>query len=643
MNRAFQTRCIILCVVLVTLLSGLSARLIQIQLVDRKRYAESAAKAYHRIEKIPAIRGMIVDRNEETIAKSIPVSSIYVDKNHLLDPKLASFGLAYEKVSKEPGWDELDPEDKLKRIHGVRGDILSSETPDIIVEKHMAYAIGLLSKPIGMRREELREKIETSKAKWFPIVKDIPDDIAERVREIVDENHIEGFVFVNSIKRWYANPKIATHLTGYTGEDEEQLENGQKTYRIVGKFGIEDAMEQYLAGRDGRREHLRDARGLVVPGNSGSLLPPRAGLNVKLTIDIGMQAIVEEELDAGLEKYKSKQGAVIVMDPKNGEILAMASRPHFDLNHKENLAENSFNFAIQAMYEPGSTIKILPTSAALEERLVTLNTVLHCPSVLQENKFTVKDGHSSGSLTVGQIIQKSNNPGCWKLAKQLGVKRYYEYVHAYGFGERTGIQLSRDDRRSVENRGTAPIPKLPVDFSRSAYGYYIGVTPIQMVAAYSVIAGDGRLLRPKIVKSLIANDGTIIEEFEAESRRQVISLETAKKMREALHKVTLLGGTATKAAVPGYKVCGKTGTAIKHDPKRGGYIDGAYVVSFAGFMPADDPAFVCYVVIDEPKTTEIPRYGGQIAAPIFANIAKRLATHMNLQPTEPIAASVAHR
>ncbi len=636
MNRAFQNRCIILCLVLVTLLSALSARLIQIQLVDRKRYAESSAKAYHRIERIPAIRGMIVDRNEETIAKSIPVSSIYVDKNHLLDPKLASFGLAYEKVSKEPGWDELGPEDKLKRIRVVRGDILSSEPPDIIVQKHMAYAIGLLARPIGMRRDELREKIEGSKAKWFPIIKDVPDDIAERLREIVDENHIEGFVFENSIKRWYANPKIATHLTGFTGEIEEQLENDQKTYRMIGRFGVESAMEEYLAGRDGRREHLRDARGLVVPGNSGSLLPPRAGLNVKLTIDIGMQAIIEEELDAGLAKYKSKQGAVIVMDPNNGEILAMASRPHFDLNHKENLAENSFNYAIQAKYEPGSTIKIIPTSAALQERLVTPHTVLNCPSVIQEQKFIVKDDHSSGMLTFEQIIQKSNNTGCWKLAKQLGPKRYYEYVHAYGFGKRTGIQLSG------ENPGTATVPKLPVDFSRSAYGYFIGVTPIQMASAYSVIAGDGRLLRPKIVKSLIANDGTIIEEFQSESRGQVISPETAKKMRDALYKVTQLGGTATLAAVPGYKVCGKTGTAIKHDPKRGGYID-AYVVSFAGFMPADKPAFVCYVVIDEPMTKEVPQYGGQIAAPIFAKIAQRLATHMNLQPTEPIPETVAAR
>ena len=157
-----------------------------------------------------------------------------------------------------------------------------------------------------------------------------------------------------------------------------------------------------------------------------------------------------------------------------------------------------------------------------------------------------------------------------------------------------------------------------------------------MANAYCVIAGDGRLWKPTIVRSLIANDGTVVDEFLPESRRQVISPATAEKMRAAMHKVTQLGGTAQKACVAGYKVCGKTGTAVLHDPKRGGYVNGSYVVSFAGFMPADDPAFVCYVVIEDPKTTEVTRYGGTIAAPIFSKIATRLAAHMNLTPTEPI-------
>ena len=637
MNRAFQNRCIVLCLVLVTLLSALSARLVQIQLVDRQRYAASSSKAFHRTERLVAIRGMIVDRNEEPIAKSIPVSSVYVDKNHLLDPKLASFGLAYIEASKEQAWAKASAEDRIRRIHSLRGEILERETPDSIVSKHLAHAISLLARPLGLRRDQLRAEIEDSKAKWFPIAKDIPDDIAERLRDIVDENYLQGFAFENSIKRWYANPQLATHLTGFTGEVVRKGEDGKNEYHMAGRFGIESSIEEYLAGRDGRREHHRDSRGLVVPGKASSLLPPRAGLNAKLTIDIGIQAIVAEELDAGLKEYKSKRGAVIVMDPKTGEILALASRPQFDLNTKQNLEENSFNYAIQAKFEPGSTIKILAVAGALEERLVTLNTVINCPPVLQEYKFTVKDSHSGGMLSVGQIIQKSNNPGVWKLAKQLGVKRFYHYVHGFGFGERSGIQLSG------ENPGTATVPTLPIDFSRASYGYYIGVTPIQMATAYSVIAGDGRLLRPKIVKELVANDGTVIDDFPTEVRGQPISPETARIMRSALHKVTLQGGTAMNACVEGFKVAGKTGTAIKHDPKRGGYIQGAYVVSFAGFMPADDPAFVCYVVIDEPKTTEVSLYGGTIAAPIFSKIATRIAAHMNLKPTEPIEEPIANR
>lgn len=637
MNRAFQNRCIILCLVLVSLLSILSARLVQIQLVNRQRYAASSAKAYNRVETIFASRGMIVDRNSDPIAKSIPVASIFVDKNHLMDPKLASFGLAYQEASAESGWAKLSEEKRKRRINILRGKILSREKPDVIVQKHLAQAIGLLSSPLRIRRDELRDKIENNKGKWFAIAKDIPDDIAERLQKSIEENHLQGFVFQNSIQRWYTNPDLATHLTGFTGEITEKLESGGKAYRMKGKFGIEAAAEQYLAGRDGRREHKRDVRGLVVPGDAASLLPPRAGLNAKLTIDLGMQAIVAQELDAGLKLYKAKKGAVIVMDPSTGEILALASRPHFNLNHKQGLAENSFNYAIQAKFEPGSTIKIIATAAALEERLVSPTTIINCPHLLQENGFTVTDDHSGGMLSFEQILQKSNNVGVWKLAKQLGVKRYYKYVHGFGFGERSGIQLSG------ENPGIADVPSIPIDFSRSSFGYRIDVTPIQMATAYSVIAGDGRLLKPKIIKALVANDGTVIDDFPTEVRGQPISPATAKKMRTALHKVTLLGGTATKARVAGHKVCGKTGTAIKHDPKRGGYVHGSYVVSFAGFMPADNPAFVCYVVIDEPMTTEVPRYGGSIAAPIFSKIAGRLAAHMNIQPTEPIEEPIATR
>ncbi len=611
-------------------LSALSARLVQIQLVDRQGYAESAHKAFRRIEKLPAIRGMIVDRLEEPLAKSIPVSTVFVDKNHLYDPKLAAYGLAYQEASAAPGWDALDQSDRRRRINGIRGEILARDTADVIVQKHLACAIGILARPLGMRREELRDKIEGAKGKWLPIAKDLPEDVADRLREAVDQNWLQGFEFENSIKRWYTAPNLATHLIGFTGEVEKTNDEGKTTTSVVGRFGIESSMEEYLAGRDGWREHKRDARGLVVPGNSGSLMPPRAGLNVQLTLDMGIQSIVEEELDAVLHEFESKKGTVILMDPKTGEILAMANRPHFDLNHKQNLAENSANYAIQTTYEPGSTIKIIAASGALNEGLVTPQTSIFCHNgYFQDGPVIVKDDHPAGQLSFEGVLMKSNNIGTYNLGRQLGATRFYEYLDRWGFGKKTGIQLSD------ESRGTARNTNNPMDFSRACFGYATAVTPIQMACAYSVIASDGKLRKPKIIKSLVANDGTVVQDFEPEIVSTVLKPATAQKMRAALQKVTEKGGTATQAAVPGFKVAGKTGTVQKHNPK-GGYIANSYIVSFIGMMPAADPAFVCAVVIDDPRTTKVTRYGGTIAAPAFKKIAERVAVRMNLQPTEPV-------
>lgn len=631
MNTAFQTRCIVLCTVLVIVLSVLSGRLVQIQLVDRQRYAESSRKAYHRIEKLPAIRGMIVDCHEEPLARSIPVSTVFVDKNHLYDYKLAAFGLAYQEASAEEGWCQLDEAARRRRIHSLRGDILNRENADTIVAKHLACAIGVLARPLGMRREELRARIENSRGKWVPVAKDLPEDVADGLRQLVDVHWLQGFEFQNSIKRWYTAPNLATHLIGFTGEIEETNEDGKIEHRVVGRFGIESAMEEYLAGRDGWRQHSRDARGLVVPGGSTSLLPPRAGLNVQLTLDMGLQAIVEEELDANLAEFESKRGAVVLMDPHTGEILAMASRPHFDLNQRRNVATNGFNYAVQAIYEPGSTFKIVAAAAVLNERLASPQTSVFCHHGLyRDAAVRVPDHHPYGDLTLEGVLVKSSNIGAYKFARQLGVNRFYDYTKRWGFGSKTGILLSGESAGICRNTGNA------VDFSRASYGYALNVTPLQMACAYSVIAGDGKLPRPRIVKSLVANDGTVIENYPPEIAAQVIKPGVARQMREALAKVTEEGGTGTLAAVPGYKVAGKTGTALKHNPNGRGYLDGRYTVSFAGMLPAQNPAFVGIVVIDDPLTTKVKRYGGTIAAPAFGRIGARAAAYLNLQPTEPL-------
>lgn len=618
-------------------LSVLSWRLVQIQLVDRQRYAESSRKAFHRIEKLPAVRGMIVDSREEPIAKSIPVSTLYIDRKHLDDPKQASFGVACKELSATDGWDRLDSAARKRQIVSLRGEILERDTGEEIKRKHLEYAVSVLARPLGMKRAELMAKIENGKGKsmWFPLVKDLPEDIADGLRETIDRNYIQGFEFQNSIKRWYTSPNLATHLIGFTGEAEQVNAEGKVETKVVGRFGIEQAMQEYLAGRDGWRQHHRDARGLVVPGNSASLLPPRAGLNVQLTIDMGLQAIVEEEMEACLAEFQSERGAVILMNPKNGEILALASRPHFDLNHRKDIAQNGFNFATQAIYEPGSTFKIIATGAAINEGLAKPTTQVFCHNGMYvEGSNKVPDHHPYGSLTLEGVLAKSSNIGAYKFAKMIGSKRFYDYVSRWGFGRKTGIMLGGESSGIARNTNNI------VDFSRASYGYALNVTPLQMACAYSVIGGDGRLLKPKIVKSLVANDGTVVETFPEEEICRVLKPETARQMREAMIKTIEPGGTATLAAVPGYKVSGKTGTAKRHNPNGSGYLNNSYTVSFAGMIPAHDPAFVGVVVIDDPKTNKVARYGGTIAAPAFGRIAARAATYLNLPTTEPVNTSL---
>lgn len=634
-SRAFQSRCLLLCSVLVIGLSLLSVRLIQIQAWDRKHYADKARLTFERREILPGLRGKIVDRNEEVLAKSMPVATVFVNVNHLTDPLMISYPLAYERVSLDEGWESLDAQARKRRILAERSVILK-EFEDMpagaAFEKALAQAVNLLARPLGLKREDMRHRIEKAiadKSKEFALVKDLKADAAEGVRDLIAKHWLEGFFMRESSKRWYTSPDLATHVIGYTGETVVLDEKGGKAFRQVGKFGVESSLEEYLAGSDGWQEHRRAPNGARIPGDTSSLKPPRSGLNVQLTLDMGAQAIVEEELDAGLAEFQSERGCVIVMDPKTGEIIAMANRPHFNLNLLKDLDKNATNFALQAIYEPGSTIKIVAAGAAINERLVSAQTSIFCHNGLyQQGKVRVPDHHPYGYLTVEGVLAKSSNIGAYKIGQQLGTARFYDYMGRWGFGARTGIQLSGESRGVVRNTGNA------VDFSRATYGYALAVTPLQMACAYSVIAGDGKLRKPHIVKSVIANDGTIVERFEPEVISTVLRPEAARAMRGALEKVVDIKGTAVLAKVPGYRAGGKTGTAIRI--KDGHYQTGHYTVSFAGILPAEDPAFVCIVVIDDPLTTKVTRYGGTIAAPVFGKIAARLAAHMNLTPTEPV-------
>ncbi|GAA5484746.1 peptidoglycan D,D-transpeptidase FtsI family protein [Haloferula sargassicola] len=629
-RRNFQRRCLLLCSIFVIGLSLLSVRLIKIQLLDRQKYRERARAAYDRSEVLPGLRGKIVDRNDEVLAKSIGLSTIMVDAMLLDDPVVVVRALAYERASNEPGWEQLSSDEKAHKVKAYRSIILEEERekPHILVDRHLARAVGLLARPLGLRREELRARIEgplSKGRKYFPIAKDLTEDIADSIRELIERNDLKGFRFENSIKRWYTSDMLAAHVIGYTSEEEVKDDRGKAKFVQVGKFGVEAALEEYLRGRDGRWDHLN----IPMPGEKGNMVPPVHGLNVQLTLDMGIQAIVEEELDAGMKEFVSQRGCVVVLDPHTGGLLAMANRPCYNLNSKEGLSEGALNYALQGIYEPGSTFKVVAVSGALNERLVTPQTSIFCHNgYLAE--LDIEDSHPYGMLTVDGVIQKSSNIGAWKLARQLGAERFYDYAHQFGFGQKTGILLSDESSGIVRNTSRVK------DFSRAAYGYALNVTPLQVAAAYSVIANGGTLYKPRVVDSIIARDGTVLERFEPEVVRRVVREQTALQVRHAMQMVVEPGGTATQAAVEGFKVAGKTGTAHKVRPDGRGYLQNK-TVSFAGMMPAADPAFVCVVVIDDPRTTEVRHFGGTIAAPIFAKIAARLATHLHLTPTEPVA------
>jgi len=623
MNPAsFRRRCLFLCLTFVVGLSALSARLIYLQVVMASDYSKKSDRVSIRKEVLKATRGCLVDANNQLIARNIPRARMALDKKLLMDIGPASLSLANKELRETPEWNEWDARKRDRQIKSRASNMKDEMTAESIVEKHIDHVVKIFARPLGMTHAELRQrmKLDHKKKKYVVIKKDLSEDDAENLKKLAREHSIvHAFVFEEVQKRWYVMPDMAAHIIGYVDHKSD------------GKSGIEKRMNHYMSGKDGYVKNHRDKFDLLAVAKPQEISPPRHGLNIQLTLDMGLQAILEEELAAGLAQYQSEKGAIVLMNPNTGELLAMASYPSYNLNTRENVVKHGFDFATQAIYEPGSTFKIISTSGALDKGLVNPQTEVFCHHASYRNgSVRVPDHHPYGNLTVEQVLAKSSNIGAYKLALQLGRKNFYEYVKAYGFGSKTNIEMAGESAGIVRNTGN------PTDFSRIAYGYAVSVTPLQVASAYSAIANGGMLMRPLLVKSIMANDGTKIMDFKPDPVRRVIKEKTSLQMRRALATVVDIKGTARRAKVPGYKVAGKTGTTVKIDTKNGGYLQGRYTVSFAGMMPAEKPAFVCVVVVDDPQTDEVKRYGGTIAAPIFAKVAARVANRMGLEPTEPI-------
>lgn len=480
--------------------------------------------------------------------------------------------------------------------------------------------------------EEVYEKI-TSRQSLIKIKMWIDKEEADALRKA----DLSGIEIVNDNKRYYPFGNFASHVLGFTDVDN------------VGLYGVEKTYNKYLTGTPGRWIKTTDAVGRQLPYDNEKYYEPEDGLNLVLTIDETIQHFAEKAALEALVKNKAKRVSIILMEPKTGDILAMANKPDFDPNNpREPLDENLKkeweqlpqqelikkwydmwrNFAINDSYEPGSTFKIITAAAGLEENVVTPQSQFYCDGFITDipgarlRCWRWYNPHGSETFVGG--VQNSCNEVFVAVGRRLGNERMLKYIEAFGFGDLTGIRLTGEH--------TGIIPRDPnsmreVNLATISYGQGIAVTPIQLITAVSAVANGGNLMEPRIVKEMIDNEGNVIHRFEPEVRKKVLSEETSKTLLGILESV-VSDGTGKSAYVPGYRIGGKTGTAQKVVDGR--YVQGKYISSFVAIAPSNDPKVVALVIIDEPSNGEY--YGGRIAAPVAGQVIKETLNYLDVEP-----------
>jgi cell division protein FtsI (penicillin-binding protein 3)/stage V sporulation protein D (sporulation-specific penicillin-binding protein) len=565
-----RIRCALVCLAFTALFSAFSFRLVYLQMIKHDEYAGLAAEKHVYKQTIFAERGAILDANNEVLAHNTPVETVIADATH------------------------LNNRDAL---------------------------IPLLRDALEIPAGELTEKLEGDR-RYIVLKREVPVAVATALREKLRAQNLRGIYFERDSTRIYPNGTMLCHVIGFTDFDHRGIQ------------GVESSMEEYLHGQDGYRfiEHNRAGQEMVL--YRGQERTPRNGYQVHLTVDLNLQNIVENEIDAAMREYTPQKATIILMRPQTGEILAMANRPAFDLNERADAKpEQMKNRAIIDMMEPGSTFKIVTAAAALNEHKVRADTTIFCENGLWNfGGRPLHDHKAYGELSVQDILVKSSNIGAAKLAISVGEQKFYEYIRRFGFGERTGIELPGEISGVIR----PPQTWSKISITRIPMGHEVGVTPLQMTVAMATIANGGKLVTPRIVKSITSEGGKTVSTFSPVVLRQVISPETAQQIGNALRGVVSDRGTAAAAAVPGFTISGKTGTAQKVDP-HGGYEQGKYVVSFTGYLPSDHPEFVGLVVLDDAHTTKPElNYGGLVAGPIFSHIAEKAARYLDLKPHEEL-------
>jgi penicillin-binding protein 2 len=466
-----------------------------------------------------------------------------------------------------------------------------------------------ISSVTDLNKDELIAKISTAKEsnkKFIWLIRRLDLQTASKL----DAMTLDGVYSRKEPKRYYPNSTLASHVLGFVGTDE------------IGLSGVEQFYNEKIRGESGKVFFETDARRRAFESYE---LQPHPGQTVVLTIDQTIQFRTEQALFGAVERARAKSGTAIVMDPHTGEILALANAPAFDPNQPgKDTPEVRANWALQNIYEPGSTFKVVPYSAALEKGLVTPEDKINC----QMGEITVAgrlihDHKPFGVLTVSDALAQSSNVGAIKLALLAGNETVYDYSRRLGFGSRTGIDLPGESAGILR-----PLTRWqPSSIGSIAMGQEIGVTPLQMAVAYSVIANGGNWVRPHVVREMRSPDGSVLFRAQPEVR-PALKAETVEKLRSMMEGVTLRG-TAKQAQVEGYTAAGKTGTAQKIDPKTRAYSSTKFIGSFVGFAPVSNPAVVIIVVIDEPQGAY---HGGDVAAPVFREIAEQILPELNVTP-----------
>lgn len=502
-----------------------------------------------------------------------------------------------------------------------------------IFDRNMrVLAVNLNNDSVFANAREVKNKRQTSRA-LSSILNLNEDFICERlsrdksfvwIKRKITQNEslavkrlkLDGIGLIKESKRYYPNKALACHLLGVAGIDN------------IGLEGLELHYDRYLKGQSGWLESTQDARRKLLESYQGEFVPPRDGFNLVLTIDEVIQHIAERELYKAYEKHNAKAASIVVMDPRSGDILALANLPNYDLNNpKARPIESIRNRAINDFFEPGSVFKILTASAALEENVVDFGNKFYCEDgAYKVGRRVLHDHRPHGVLTFREVIEKSSNIGTVKVASVFGPSVMYKYMRSFGIYDKTGIDLPGEVvglNRPIAKWSGVSMLAIPM-------GQEVTMTAIQLASAISVIADNGYMVKPRIVSAIVDENGHVIKEFPAKVVKKVLSPKTASKMRALLMGV-VESGTGKKARIEDYNVGGKTGTAQKVEG--GTYSHDRFMASFIGFAPVEKPVLSIAICVDEPWPVY---YGGDVAAPVFKNVVDESLKYLSTKAAKAV-------